>query len=215
MKVSSFFKLVLLFGFLTICFGCNYLGFGNAINENTDPKVAVQTALRNFLNVKSYHSVVKTKNNEISVETQVDFIATDKYWIRNNLSGRANETISIGRDSYSRINIGKWTKSTSDEENSFADTRIKMTEDALAAMTDVVASGKEDFIGQDSTIKEAFVYTFKSNSSGEATSKMWIDAKKVLPLRVDTKGTYNGGDIEMSIIYDFDKEIKIEPPILD
>lgn len=205
------FKLVLLFGILAICFGCNYLGFGDAINENTDPKVAVQTALRNFLNAKSYNSVVKTKNADISVETEVDFISPAKYWIRNNLPGRANETIAIGNDSYSRINIGKWTKSTSNDETSFANTRIKMTEESLSAMKDFVLVGKETF----NNGKEVFVYTFNSSTSTESSSKMWVDAKKVLPLRVDTKGTYNGSNIEMSIIYDFDKEIKIEPPIMD
>lgn len=210
MKVNKFSKLILIFGILSFSFSCKYFGINGGINESTNPKVAVQTALINFLEVNSYHSVTNTKNAELNVETQIDFIAPNKYWIRNNLPGRANETIAIGNDSYSRINIGKWTKTTVNEENSFSEIRGKLSEEALAAMKDFEAVGKEILNG-----KETFVYTFKSTSSGESSSKMWVDAKRVLPLRVDTEGTYNGSNIQMSIIYDYDKEINIEAPQMD
>ena len=209
MKFSNLLKIVLFCGIIAANFSCTKFFAEDPITEMSDPKTVVESALKNFLNVKSYHSVVNTKNANISVETEVDFIAPDKYWIRTiyraGLMKRSpSETTLIP---YQRR---KWLKSTADGANSFAETRNKMTEDALATMKDFAALGKEELNG-----KEVFVYTFKSNSSGEASSKMWIDAKKVLPLRVDTNGNYNDSKIEMSISYDYEKEIKIEAPMLD
>ena len=118
-----------------------------------------------------------------------------------------SEVIAIGNDSYTRANEGKWTKMPAGQSLPVADMRGKMTEAAVAAMKDFEAAGKESLDG-----KDTFVYKFKSSYGGESTSKMWISADSGLPLKVETEGTYSGTALQMTITYDYDKEVKIEAP---
>lgn len=205
-------NLVLVFVILTIGFGCKSikLPFGNGINESTDPKEAVQTAFKKFMDTKFYHSTVKTKTSQASVNTEIDFNAPDRYWIKNSLPNLKNEMIAIGNDTYTRTNEGKWTKMPAGQSLPLTDMRSKMTDAAVAAMKDFEAAGKETVNG-----KETFVYKFKSTYAGESSSKMWIFADTGLPLKVETEGSYNGNDIQMTIIYEYDKEVKIEVPALN
>jgi hypothetical protein len=196
---------------LLVGFGCQGIklpfGGGGAVSESTDPKEAVQIAFKKFMEAKFYRAIVKTKNAQASVETEIDFNAPDRFWIKNNLGTMKNEVIAIGNDSYMRMNEGKWSKMPAGKSVSIGDMRGKMSAEALAAMKDFEAAGKEALNG-----KETFVYKFKSTYGGESSSKMWISADSGLPLKVDSEGSYSGNKLEMSITYDYDKETKIESP---
>jgi hypothetical protein len=198
--------LVLAFGF-----GCQNVklpfGGGSGISESTDPKDAVQTALKKFMEARSYHSSVVTKNAQATVQTEIDFNAPDRFWIKNTAGTMKNEVIAIGNDSYMRTNDGKWTKNPAGQSLPVGDMRGKMSEEAVKAMKDFESAGKETVNG-----KDAFVYKFKSSYGGESSSKMWISADSGLPLKVDTDGSYAGTKLQMTITYDYDKEVKIEAP---
>lgn len=195
---------------LTIGYGCKFIGSplgggGNEISESTDPKEAVRIANKKFMDAKFYHSVTKTKTGQANLETEIDFNAPDRFWIKNNIPNAKSEVIAIGNDSYTRINVGKWSKMAT--ALPVAEMRGKMTEESLAAMKDFESGGKENLNG-----KETFVYKFKSSYQGESSSKMWVSADTGLPLRIDTDGSYGGNNVQTSITYDYDKETKIEAP---
>lgn len=200
---------LLIFGF-----GCQNIklpfGNGGGVSESTDPKDAVQTAFKKLMDAKSYHSTVTTKSAQASVDTEIDFSAPDRYWIKNSMPGMKNEVIAVGNDSYTRANEGKWTKMPAGQSISVSDMRGKMTDTAMAAMKDFEAAGKEKLNG-----KDTFVYKFKSSYGGESTSKMWISADTGLPVKVDIEGVYNANKVQMAITYEYDKEVKIEVPNLN
>lgn len=194
---------------LTFGFGCQSFRLPFGGGESSDPKEAVRNAFKKFMDVKFYHSVVKTKNAQAEVETEIDFNAPDKFWIKNNISNYKSEVITAGGDSYSRVNDGKWTKMPAGQAPSAKEMRGSMTDEYFTSMRDFEAAGSEKLNG-----KETVVYKFKSSYGGESASKVWVAADSGLPLRVDTEGVYGGTPVQTSIVYDYDKETKIEVPEL-
>ena len=89
------------------------------------------------------------------------------------------------------------------------DMRGKMMDDSMAAMKDFEFVSKESING-----KDTLVYKFKSTYGGDSSSKIWVSADSGLPLKVETDGSYSGTNVNMSIAYDYDKEMKIEIPKL-
>lgn len=212
MKPNKIFSNIFVIGvFLIVGFGCKSIKSpfeDSEISDSTDPKTTVQTAYKKFMKAKSYHSVVQTKTVQAMAETEVKYIAPNKFHIINKMPNMKSEMIAIGNDSYNRINDGKWTKVPPDKSFNVEEMRGKMTEGAIASMKDFEFVGKETLDG-----KDTFVYKFNSDYNGQSSSKIWISADSGLPLKVDTDGSYNGTKLQMSIIYDYDKEIKIEAPI--
>lgn len=209
MKSDKLFTNVLIIGILlAISLGCrglnNTLGGGS---ESNDPKNTVTSAYKKFMEAKFYHSVVKTKNAQTEVVTELDFNAPDRFWIKNNIRNMKSEIIAIGNESFMRMNDGKWSKMPAGKSLPIANMRNQMTEETFSLMKDFEPLGKENLNG-----KDTLVYKFKSTYGGESSSKIWISADSGLPLKVDTEGNYAGTNLIMSITYDYDKETKIEAP---
>jgi hypothetical protein len=204
---------LLLGTFLIIGFGCksiNIPSLSGGVSESTDPKTAVTTAYQKLMDAKFYNSTVKTKNSQAEATSEIIYNAPDKYAFSSSLQGFKNEAIVIGNDYYLRINDGKWSKSPSEKGTSVSDLKLKMSEQTLAAMKDFELVGKESVNG-----KDTIAYKFKSTYGGDSSSKMWIATDSGLPLKIDTEGSYGGSSLTMSILYDFDKETKIETPKVD
>ncbi len=200
-------NLMIILALLTISFGCKYLNLeGGGISQTTDPKEAVTSAYKKFQALNFYHSLTATKTGQATVQTELDFNAPDKYWIKNNISGSKSEVIVIGNESFSRLNEGKWTKMP-DGQMSSMEMRKTMSDAAVAQMKDFEFVGKESLNG-----KDTFVYKFKSTYGGDSTSKVWIAADSGLPMKVETEGNFSGTNLNISIIYDYDKDAKIETP---
>ena len=177
---------------------------------STDPQTAVQNAYQKFMDAKFYHSTIKTKTPQGEAETELDYNAPDKFWIKNKMLNMKSEAISVGSDYYTRINDGKWTKMPAGQAPSISEMRNKMSKDAVNAMKDIEAVGQDSFNG-----KDAMVYKFKSTYGGESTSKMWVSTASGLPLKVESDGIYNGQNVNITIAYDYDKEVKIEVPTVN
>jgi hypothetical protein len=199
-------KLMIISVLLTISFGCKLGNLFGGISQSTDPKEAVTSAFKKFQAVNYYHSVTTTKNAQATVQTETDFNAPDKFWIKNSVVGTKSEVIVIGNESFSRLSEGKWTKMP-DGQMSATEMRKTMSEAAIAGMKDFETVGKESLNG-----KDAFVYKIKGTYGGESASKVWIAVDSGLPVRVDTEGNFGGTNMNISIIYDYEKETKIETP---
>jgi hypothetical protein len=197
-------SVLLIFGF-----GCQAITSKFGGGASADPKTAVQNSYQKFMDAKFYHSTIKTKMAQGETETELDYNAPDKFWMKNKMANMKNEGIYIGDDSYTRFNEGKWTKMPAGP-NSISELRNKMSKDAVEAMKDIEAVGPESVNGKDAT-----VYKFKSNYMGESTSKMWVSTESGLPLKVESEGSYNGTTLQMTITYDYDKEVKIEAPTIN
>lgn len=204
-------NLLLTLIFLVSILGCKVFNIpfgGGGISESTDPKEAVTAAYKKFMEQKSYHSVVKTKNSMATTEMELEFLAPDKFSIKNNVANYKTEIIAIGNDSFMRSNDGKWTKAPAAQALPVNDLRKGMTEEAIKSMKDFQFLGKENLDG-----KETLAYKFNNTYMGESSSKIWISTETGLPLRVDSEGSYGGTKLEISVIYDYSKEIRIEAPV--
>jgi hypothetical protein len=195
---------------LTIGFSCKSINIpsigGGGVSESSNPQEAVLSANKKLMEQKSYHSVVKTKNSMATTEMEEDFLAPDRFSIKNNVANYKTEMILIGNESFIRSNGGKWTRDPGNQL-SVNEIRGKMTEEAVKAMKDFELVGKETLDGKDTV-----VFKFKSTYMGDSTSKMWVATDTGLPLKVDSEGTYGGTKVETSITYDYSKEVKIEAP---
>ncbi len=194
---------IIIFVSLIISFSCKS-PFGGG--QSGDPKAAVQKAYEKFMEARFYHSVVKTKDAQNEVETELDFVAPDRFSIKNQMPNMKTEVIAIGNEAYNRINDGKWIK-LPDGQIPVSELRKQMSKDAVNAMKDFESLGTESLNGTD-----AAVYKFKSSAGGETISKMWVSPANGLPLRVETEGNFGGKNIQLTITYNYDKEIKIEAP---
>lgn len=199
-------NLLILSVLLTISIGCKFGDLFGGISQSTDPKEAISAAFKKFQGVSFYHSITTTKNAQATVQTETDFNAPDKYWIKNSVVGSKSEVIVIGNESFSRLSEGKWTKMP-ENQMSATEMRKTMSEAAVAGMKDFEFVGKESLNG-----KDAFVYKFKNTYGGESSSKIWIAVDSGLPMRVDTEGNFGSTNMNISIIYDYEKETKIETP---
>lgn len=182
-------------------------GSGGSISESTDPQTAIQNAYKKFLDQKFYHGTTKTQAASTTVQSDVDFVAPDKYLIKSGVANMQTEMIVIGHDSWTKVNGSKWVKNPGNTPT-VADMRGKLTDEFYKAMTDFKADGKENLNG-----KDAFVYEYKSSLGGQSTNKIWVAADSGLPLQVNTEGTFGTMNSKVSIVYDYSKEVKIDPPM--
>lgn len=203
-------NLLLITILLVMGFGCKTIQApfgGGGISESSDPREAVTTAYKKFMEQKSYYSIVKTRNSTATTEMELEFLAPDKYSIKNNVANYKTEVIAVGNESFMRINDGKWTKAPQGQALPVSDIRKGMTEEAIKVMSDFEFMGKENLDG-----KETLAYRFKNSYMGESSSKIWLSTETGLPVKVDSEGNYNGIKVEISVTYDYSKEIKIEVP---
>jgi hypothetical protein len=88
--------------------------------------------------------------------------------------------------------------------------RETFTRDGLKYFKDVKYLGEENAEG-----KNAYHYSYTGQMPGskkEYDSQIWINADDGTPVRISTN--YRSGDLKtMDIVYDYSKQISIEPPI--
>ncbi|MCB1023452.1 MAG: hypothetical protein KDB79_03625 [Acidobacteria bacterium] len=182
--------------------------FGDGISQSPDPEIAVKSAFEKFVAAKAFRLEIKTNIGEGIGETEVDYLAPDRFRIKN-LSNATSEIIAIGSDSYNRLAEAKWTKIPPGKAFNTAEFRERLFEQARSALSDVKALGSEEFNGT-----KSFTYSFKSGSNPDYEYKIWISAESGLPLQmIGEKKAEPAGTVTTT--YDFNDEIIINAPPSD
>ena len=121
-----------------------------------------------------------------------------------------NETIIIGRDMYMKAGQN-WQKMPGALGKTVPQLREFFDEKGLESLRDVNYIGEETVDGE-----RAYIYSYRNEAKKEEapypfTSKIWVRASDGLPARIQVD--YEGGQLKtMSIVYDYEKKVNIDPP---
>jgi len=180
----------------------------SATAESRNPVDAIMKAFHAQLELKSFRVQIDTTSPGSGTKTRiVEFVAPDRF----HMTGEP-EMIVVGSAAYVK-SANKWTKAPGDAgafAASFRDPKVleELNKDAEAK-----------FIGPDvvdGTPAMVYEYTLHNAFGTTMTSKStsWFRASDGVPLKVQSEGEVNGVKSKTNLkYYDFNADIKIEPPI--
>lgn len=158
-----------------------------------------------FLAQRSFRAKM-VGSGQTPVNTELEFVAPDRFRIRNS---QGPEMLVIGKDVYMGVG-GRWQKVPGNLGGSVPDMRKEWDKKGRTWISDPKYVGEETVDG-----KPAYVYTYFNKGvegMGANDSKIWIAKSDGLPVRIEA--TYKSGPLKtMTIDYDYDANISIEPPV--
>ena len=173
-----------------------------------DAKADIEKMADRFLSLRSFSARMEGTGT-IPVNSELEFVAPDRFRFRH-LGGqdaKPGEMVVVGKTTYLNIG-GQWQKM--DIGMSVPNMRETFTRDGLKYFKDIKYLGEENAEG-----KNAYHYSYTGQMPGskkEYDSQIWINADDGTPVRISTN--YRSGDLKtMDIVYDYSKQISIEPPI--
>ncbi len=181
---------------------------GGGASGGSDPRGDVVAAAQKFIALKSFSAKMEGMG-QTEIKSQVDYLAPDRYHMSYlGGTGAGMEMIMIGSDSYMKAG-GRWIK-TPGNASAIPTLRDSFTEEGLKSLKDVKFEGAETLDG-----KPALVYTYSNvTPKGDYpfNSKIWVGKDSGLPMKVYV--TYSNGVLkEMTVNYDTESPVTIEPPI--
>ena len=174
----------------------------------SDPRADVVEASKRFIALPSFRANMEGIGQS-EIKSQVDYQAPDRFHVKYlGGTGAGMEMIFIGKDGYMKSG-DKWTKMPGGDN--IPTLRDSFTEDGLKSLSDVKYEGNETVNGTATS-----AYTYKNVTPvGDFpfTSKMWVRNDTGVPLKIFVEYTNNQALKNMTINYDTDAKITIEPPI--
>jgi outer membrane lipoprotein-sorting protein len=183
-----------------------------AASPTSDPKADVVRTSKKFIS-QSQFSATMDGEGKMPMHIELSYQSPDRFHMISTQPERGiqMETIIIGRDMYMKHG-DKWQKLPGALGKTVPQIREFFDEKGLASLTNVTYVGEERVDGRD-----AYMYSYR-NEAGQGlsphpfTSKIWVRADDGLPAKIEV--TYESGDLKtMSINYDYDKTVNIEPPV--
>lgn len=170
-----------------------------------NPKVDIANLSDRFMTLKSFRAVMEG-DGQTPIKADLEFVAPDRYRFK---SANSMEMIIIGKTTYMKLG-DRWQKMPMALDSSITDMRATFNKEGLKWFNDVKYVGDDTIDG-----KPAYVYTYHGkglNNTGENDSKLWIAKSDGLPLKIEA--TYKSGTLKsMTIEYDYDTPVTIEPPV--
>ena len=170
-----------------------------------DPNLDINRMADAFLAQKSFRAKM-IGSGQTPMNMELEFVAPDRFRMKNT---NAPDMVIVGKNVYIE-NEGGWQKIPGDLGSTVPDMRKAWDEEGRKWFTDVKYVGEDTANG-----KPAYVYTYHNKGAegvGENDSKIWIGKSNGLPLRIEAN--YKSGTLRsMTIDYDYDAEISIEPPV--
>lgn len=222
---------ILVIAILTIIgLGCKMPGFLQRGNTNSASNVATGTTTANdpssaptdnpredvirtskkFLELDKF-SATMDGEGKMPMHIELDYQAPDRFHMKydSTAPGVPSETVIIGKDMYMKQG-DTWQKLPGALGKTVPQIRQFFDEKGLAALTNVKYVGEESVDGENT-----YLYSYRNTGTKEVplpfTSKVWVRAKDGLPQKIEVE--YEGGDLKtMSIAYDYDKPVSVEPP---
>ena len=176
-----------------------------------DARADVIRASKKFLSEPSFSATMDGEGST-PMHIELDYQHPDRFRMVNQAGPAGQiETIIIGRDMY--IKHGeRWQKIPGGLGKTVPQIRELFDEKGLESLKEVSYVGKDSVAGQ-----ETYVYSYKNEAEkGESpypfTSKIWVRQSDGLPAKIQVD--YEGGDLRtMTIVYDYEKPVSIEPPV--
>ena len=176
---------------------------GSAPSGN--PNADINRMADAFLAQRSFRAKM-VGSGQTPMNMELEFVAPDRFRIKNT---NAPDMVIVGKNVYIE-NEGRWQKIPGDLGSSVLDMRKAWDEEGRKWFTDVKYVGEDTANG-----KPAYVYTYHNKGAdgvGENDSKIWIGKSNGLPVRIEAN--YKKGTLRsMTIDYDYDADISIEPPV--
>lgn len=173
-----------------------------------DPKADVIEASKRFIALPSFRANMEGMG-QTELKYQIEYQAPDKFHMKYlGGVGAGTEMIFIGKDSYMKSGE-KWTKMPGG--GNIPNLRDSFTEEGLKTLSDVKYEGDENVNGVATS-----VYSYKNVTPvGDYpfTSKIWVRGDTGVPLKIFVEYTNNQALKNMTVSYDTDATITIEPPI--
>ena len=170
-----------------------------------DPSADINRMADAFLAQKSFRAKM-VGSGQTPMNMELEFVAPDRFRVRNT-SGP--EMVIVGKNVYVE-DEGRWQKLPGDLGATVPDMRKAWDEEGRKWFTDVRYVGEDTADG-----RPAYVYTYHNKGDegvGANDSKIWISKADGLPVRIEAN--YKSGTLRsMTIDYDYDANISIEPPI--
>ena len=170
-----------------------------------DPSADINRMADAFLAQKSFRAKM-VGSGQTPMNMELEFVAPDRFRVRNT-SGP--EMVIVGKNVYVE-DEGRWQKLPGDLGATVPDMRKAWDEEGRKWFTDVRYVGEDTADG-----RPAYVYTYHNKGDkgvGANDSKIWISKADGLPVRIEAN--YKSGTLRsMTIDYDYDTNISIEPPI--
>lgn len=235
---NIFYVIILMVMFVA---ACKFAGFGGGSGNglSSDPKEAVIGSLKNLQQVKSWSGNMATETNVtpgVSSKADLQYLAPDKFKMEIDAGGSKMEAILIGSDVYLKLpGKDRWQKSSSNEgmgqmfnnwKDMYNDERIKAFKNVQFVGEDTVNGKKNSVYTYDIDSEAAMKEEDKAKMTDETKkmiagmenkAKIWIDADKNLPSKIEITGkTMQPKEMTNKVIFDYnyDKEVKIEAPQL-
>ena len=181
---------------------------GETATGGADPRADVVAASKKFLELP-YFTANMEGTGQTELKSKVEYAAPDRYHVKYvGGTGAGMELIWIGKQSYMNTN-GKWTKMPG-SNTSMPTLRDSFTEEGLKTLTDVKFEGEDTVDG-----KPALAYSYKNVTpvgNYPFTSKIWIAKNTGVPMKIYVEYT-NGTLKNMTVNYDTESKVTIEPPI--
>jgi hypothetical protein len=217
MKRSSLFAVVIIIICVT---GCKFQNFfskseGDAkpgetrktdsVKASSDPREDIIAASKRFTDQDSFAAKMEMSGKS-NMSMDIEYVAPDRFHVTNSAS---MEFIVIGKDTYQKSN-GSWKKFPANFGDSISKMRDAFTEEGMKSLKDVEFAGEETLDG-----KNALLYKYKGQTEKDAnayTSRLWIGKDNGLPLKIEFD--YSAGSLlkHMTINYNYETKVSIEPP---
>jgi hypothetical protein len=170
-----------------------------------DPVLDINRMADAFLAQTSFRAKM-VGSGQTPLKMELEFVAPDRFRIMNTTGP---EMVIVGKNVYLE-HEGRWQKVPGDLGASVPDMRKAWDEEGRKWFTDVKYVGEDTANG-----KPTHVYTYHNKGAegiGENDSKIWIGKSNGLPVRIEAN--YKKGTLRsMTIDYDYDSDISIEPPV--
>lgn len=199
-------------------FGCKFFdslkggsggpGVGSG-SGGSDPKADVIAASRKFTDLKSFSAKMEGIG-QTEIKSQVDYVAPDRFRVKYLAgTGSGMEMIMIGNESFMKTG-NNWSKMPGAGNNAVPTLRDSFTEEGLKTLSDVKFEGSDTVDG-----KPALMYSYKNvTPQGDFpfNAKIWVGKESGLPMKIVADYT-NGVLKQMTITYDTETPVTIEPPV--
>lgn len=176
-----------------------------SVTPSGDPTADINRMADAFLAQKSFRAKM-VGSGQTPMNMELEFVGPDRFRLKNK---QGPEMIIIGKDVYFEVN-GKWQKMPGDLGKSVPDMRKAFDKEGRKWFGEVKYVGEESVDG-----KPTHVYTYHNKGPGgvgENDSKVWVGQSDGLPVKIEA--TYKSGTLKsMTVDYDYDEDIKIEPPV--
>jgi hypothetical protein len=174
----------------------------------SDPKADVTEASRKFIQLDSFTANMNGEG-QTAINSKVEYQAPDRFRIKYlGGTGAGMEMVVIGKDMYMKTG-DKWTKMPG--SGNIPNLRDSFTEEGLKSLNDVKYEGDETVDG-----KQTSVYSYKNVTpvgSYPFSCKIWVRHDKGIPMKIFVEYSNNQALKNMTVNYDVDTPVQIDPPL--